>query len=184
MRKVVAHLIMTLDGVVQLDAVHEPLERLRETVTDFFALVAQEDAMLMGRITYQEWADYWPTSSVEPFASHINGVQKYVVSQSLTDVPWGTTGNTTLLKGDLADEVMALKQLPGKTIGVHGSPTLVESLIHANVLDELRLEIYPVIAGTGARLFQEGRPSKELQLANTLVTSGGVLVATYKVAND
>jgi dihydrofolate reductase len=95
--------------------------------------------MLLGRVTYQEWADYWPTSTVEPFASHINRVPKYVVSNSLEDVQWGTHGKATLLKGSLADTVTTLKQQPGKSIAMS---TPVESLLHAGLLDELRLEIY------------------------------------------
>lgn len=150
MRKVVAYLIITLDGVVVFDAVVDTIVKLRDTeevLADFFAKVAEEDAMLLGRVTYQEWADYWPTSTVEPFASHINSVPKYVVSQSLDAVPWGTRDNATLVKGNLADEIAALKQQPGKNIGIHGSPTLVEAMLQADLLDELRLEIYPVIAG-------------------------------------
>ena len=89
MRKIVSHLILTLDGVAVFDAVVDTIAKLRDTeevLSDFFARVAEEDAMLLGRVTYQEWADYWPTSAVEPFASHINRVPKYVVSNSLEDV--------------------------------------------------------------------------------------------------
>jgi len=139
-------------------------------LTGFNSKVAEEDAMLLGRVTYQEWADYWPTSKTEPFASHINGVPKYVVSRSLDSVPWGTTDNAALLGGDLAEAVTELKGQPGRNIGVHGSPTLVEGLLHADLLDEMRLEIYPVVAGTGARLFKEGNPAKRLRLADSKVT--------------
>lgn len=183
MRKLVSHLIMTLDGVAQFDAVAERIGKLRDTqevLADFFAKVANEDAMVLGRVTYQEWEGYWPTSTVQPFAGHINSVPKYVVSQTLKTVPWGTSGNTTLLKGNLIDMIMALKQQPGKNIGVHGSIRLVESLLHADLLDELRLEIYPVVAGSGARLFQEGRPPKQLQLATSHATSNGVVIVTYQ----
>ena len=153
MRKIVSTWILTLDGVAVFDAVVDTIAKLRDTgevLSDFFARVAEEDAMLLGRVTYQEWADYWPTSTVEPFAGHINRVSKYVVSNSLEDVQWGTHGKATLLKGSLADTVTTLKQQPGKSIGVHGSPTLVEFLLHAGLLDELRLEIYPVVAGRGS----------------------------------
>jgi len=187
MRKVVAHLIITLDGVVVFDAVVDTILKLRDTeevLADFFARVAEEDAMLLGRVTYQEWADYWPTSTIEPFASHINSVPKYVVSKTLEAVPWGPGGNATLLKDNLADAVTALKQQPGKNIGVHGSPTLVESLLQADLLDELRLEIYPVVAGSGARLFHDGRAIKHLQLADSKITENGVAILTYKPANN
>jgi dihydrofolate reductase len=185
MRKIVSHLIMTLDGVVRFDAVIDTIMRLRneEVEADFFAKVEQEDAMLLGRVTYQEWVDFWPNSTIQPFASHINSVQKYVTSQTLEAVQWGTSGNATLLKGNLANAITVLKQQSGKNIGVHGSPKLVESLLQANVLDELRLEIYPVIAGTGTRLFQDGRPIKQLQLADSITMKNGVVVLTYRPVN-
>lgn len=184
MRKLVSHLIITLDGVVQLDAVIDTIKKLRagEVSADFSARIAQEDAMLLGRVTYQQWADFWPTSTIQPFADHINNAPKYVVSQTLDAAPWGLSGGATLLKGKLADAITALKQQPGKNIGVHGSPRLVESLLHANLLDELRLEIYPVVAGRGARLFHDGGPIKYLQLSDSKTTSNGVAILSYQPA--
>lgn len=135
--------------------------------------------MLLGRVTYGEWARYWPTSTMEPFASHINGVPKYVVSGTLSSAPWGVKADAELLRGALADAVTELKQSNGKNIGVHGSPTLVESLLHADLLDELRLEIYPVIAGSGAPLFRKGRAVKQLDLVRSKVTANGVAILTY-----
>jgi len=187
MRKVVAHLIMTLDGVVKFDVVADTIVKQRDTeevLADFFAIVAEEDAMLLGRVTYQEWADYWPTSTDEPFANHINNVPKYVVSKTLDSAPWGARDNATLVKGSLADAITTLKQQPGKNIGIHGSPTLVETMLYADLLDELRLEIYPVVAGSGARLFQDGRGIKQLQLAASKITRNGVVILTYQLAND
>lgn len=184
MRKVVAHLIMTLDGVVKFDIVADTIMKLRnpEVQADFFPKVAEEDAMLLGRVTYQEWANYWPTSTYEPFSSHINGLPKYVVSKTLASVPWGTRGNATLVKGELADAIATLKQQSGKNIGIHGSPTLVESMMQADLLDELRLEIYPVVAGSGARLFRDGRSIKQLQLADSKIVTNGVANLTYRPA--
>ena len=186
MRKVVSHLIMTLDGVVQFDAVGDTIAKLRdseEVLVGFFATVAEEDAMLLGRVTYQQWAEYWPTSNVQPFASHINSVTKYVVSRTLEAAPWGASGSATLLKGNLANSIVALKQLPGKNIGVHGSPGLVDALLQADLLDELRLEIYPVVAGTGSRLFQDGRPAKRLRLSAATIGRNGVVILTYQPAD-
>ena len=183
MRTVVSHLILTLDGVAVFDAVADAIVKLRDTeevLSDFFAKVAEEDAMLLGRVTYQEWAAYWPNSKVEPFASHINSVPKYVVSNSLAVAPWGADGKATLLGGRLRDTVTALKQQAGKNIGVHGSPTLVESLLHEGLLDELRLEIYPVVAGRGARLFHEGQAARHLRLSTSKTTSNGVVILTYR----
>ena len=187
MRKIVSHLIITLDGVAKFDVVADTIGKLRDTeevLADFFAKVAKEDAMLLGRVTYQEWSNYWPTSTVEPFASHINNVPKYVVSKSLDSVPWGTEGNATLISGGLTEAITSLKQQSGKNIGIHGSPTLVEAMLHADLLDELRLEIYPVVAGSGSRLFQDGRPIKQMQLADSKITSNGVAILTYRPTND
>jgi dihydrofolate reductase len=173
---------MTLDGVAVPDTVIDTIAELRNTeevLDDFFAKVAEEDAMLLGRVTYEEWADHWPTSTHEPFASHINGVPKFVVSKTLEAVPWGGNDNATLLRGDLAEAVDELKRQPGGNIGVHGSPTLVEGLLQADVLDEMRLEIYPLLAGRGARLFKDGRTPKRLELAESRTTSNGVALLTY-----
>lgn len=186
MRKIVAHLLMTLDGVVKFDDTFiDTIKHLRgkEVEEDFHARLAQEDAMLLGRVTYEEWSDYWPTSTYQPFADHINGVPKYVASRSLQDVQWGGFGNVMLLDGDFIDAIKALKQPPGGNIGVHGSPALVESLLHAGLLDELRLEIYPVLAGTGERFFKSG-PSRRLRLASTNDTGKGVVILTYHPANE
>jgi dihydrofolate reductase len=186
MRALISHTFVTLDGVAAPDAVMmdtiASMRKTKEVLDDFFGKVAEEDAMLLGRVTYEEWRDYWPTSDFEPFASHINGVDKYVVSKSLQDAPWGEHGRATLLERELADTVGELKRQPGKNIGVHGSPTLVEGLLHADLLDELRLEIYPVIAGTGPRLFKDGRGPKHLRLAESRITGNGVAILTYKRA--
>ena len=183
MRTVISHNFMTLDGVAAPDAVMDRIVALRDTkevLDGFFARVAEEDAMLLGRVTYQEWADYWPTSTIQPFAEHINRVRKYVASRTLERAPWGEQGSATVLGGDLVEAVTALKRQPGKNIGVHGSLTLVEALLHADLLDELRLEIYPVIAGTGARLFDDGRAPKQLRLVDSRITSNGVAILTYR----
>jgi dihydrofolate reductase len=183
MRKVVSHTFITLDGVAVIENVIDTIAELRDTeevLADFFGRVADEDAMLLGRVTYQEWADHWPTSTSEPFAGHINGVPKYVFSRSLEAVAWGTFDNATLVKGDLVEAVTDLKRQPGRNIGVHGSPSLVEDLLHADLLDEMRIEIYPVIAGTGARLFKDGREPKRLYLAESKIASNGVAILTYR----
>ena len=178
-----SHTILTLDGVAVFDAVADTIVELRDTkevLDDFFARVAEEDAMLLGRVTYGEWAGYWPTSTSEPFAGHINSVPKFVVSSTLEAAPWGGFEDATVVKGDLAEAVAGLKEQPGEKIGVHGSPTLVEGLLQADLLDEMRLEIYPVVAGTGARLFKDGRATKRLQLAESRITSHGVAVLSYR----
>jgi dihydrofolate reductase len=141
------------------------------------AQIAEEDAVLLGRVTYQEWASYWPTSTDEPYASHINNTPKYVVSSTLEKVEWS---NSTLIRGNLSEEIANLKRRPGKTIGVAGSPTLVESLLHNDLLDQLRLMIHPVVAGNGKHLFKDGRDLKRLKLIESKTTSTGVAILTYE----
>jgi len=184
MRKLVSHLLVTLDGVVQLDAVVDTIKRLRagEVSADFSARIAQEDAMLLGRVTYQQWAGFWPTSTIQPFADHINTVTKYVASRTLDTAPWGPGASATVLSGELASAIAALKRQPGKNIGVHGSPRLVAALLNADLLDELRLELYPVVAGHGTRLFQDDGPIKHLQLTASTTTGNGVAILSYQPA--
>lgn len=183
MRKLVSHLLITLDGVaVFTPDVIEAIVRLRddEVEADFFAELAAEDAMLLGRATYAEWAAYWPTSDIEPFASHINRVPKYVASTTLEAAPWNAGDDAIVLKGALAEAVTALKQSSGENIGVHGSPTLVESLLRDNLLDELRLEIYPVIAGAGPRFFQGVGEFTTMELIRSKISKRGVAILTYR----
>jgi dihydrofolate reductase len=174
----ISHNFMTLDGVAAPDAVMDTIAAMRQDrviLDDFFGRVAKEDAMLLGRVTYEEWAGYWPTSDIQPFADHINAVPKYVVSRTLSSAPW-PGGDATVL-----DELEAVRALEG-TVGVHGSLTLVEALLHADLLDELRLEVYPVIAGSGARLFGDGRAPKRLRLAESKIAPNGVAILVYRRA--
>ena len=165
MRKVTAALFISLDGVVeapnrwQFDAFDA--EMLAAAMTQ---QLARQDTVLLGRVTYEEWAPYWLTSTDEPFASYINAVPKYVVSTTLQRVDWR---NAMLVQGPLAETITRLKQQPGKTIGVAGSPTLVRSLLQAGLLDELRLMIHPVIVGSGKRPFQDGDPLQRLQVVDS-----------------
>lgn len=176
MRKVISGLFITLDGVT---------ESPEKWQFDFFdadmgaamqAHLDQEDTILLGRVTYQEWLPYWPNSTDEPYASHINNTPKYVVSNTLDKVEWQ---NSTLIKGSPEEEIKRLKQLPGKNIGVAGSPSLVRSLLYMDLLDELILMIHPVVAGRGKRLFKDGSDLKRLKLANVKTTRSGVVFATY-----
>jgi dihydrofolate reductase len=137
-----------------------------------------QDAVLLGRVTYAEWADYWPTSTDEPFASWINGVQKYVASDTLESVGWS---NSTLIKGPVADFVTGLREQPGGSIGVGGSPSLVRSLLEAGLLDELTLMISPVVAGGGRqRLFPDDAALTRLELVSAQPTSSGTVIVTYQ----
>jgi len=182
MRNVTSGLFISLDGVTeapnewQFDVFDDDM---MAAMTDHINAV---DTVLLGRVTYQEWAPYWPTSTDEPYASHINTTPKYVVSTTLDTVEWGAYQTINLIKGDLAGEIGRLKQQPGKNISVAGSPTLARSLLQAGLLDELTLMIHPVVAGKGKRLFEGERALKRMQLVASTVTKSGVAILTYQPA--
>lgn len=177
MRKVYSSLFISLDGVVeapdqwQFDGFDDDMEAAMAVA------LAQTDTALLGRVTYNEWAPFWPTSTIEPFAGFINHVQKYVVSTTLAQVEWQ---NSTLISKNPIQAIAQLKAQPGNAIGVMGSPTLAHSLLNANLLDELVLTIHPVIVGKGKRLFHEGDALKRLKLVDSKTTRTGVLLATYQ----
>ena len=177
MRKVASGLFISLDGVTEAPNEWQFDSFDQDLGAELGAMIEGTDAILLGRVTYQEWADYWPTSTDEPFASFINNTPKYVISTTLSSVAWQ---NSTLLKGNLAEEITRLKQQPGKTISVTGSPTLVQSLLHQGLLDELTLMIHPVVVGKGKRLFPTAGDLKRLELVSHKTTSTGVAVLTYR----
>lgn len=183
MRKVVSWLFVSLDGVAeapnewQFDVFDEAMG------TAIASQMEAEDAILMGRVTYQEFASFWPTSTDEPFASHINQTPKYVVSTTLDKAEWGKWDQPTLIKGNLAQEINKLKRQSGKNISVSGSPTLVRSLMQENLLDELQLMIHPVLVGKGKHLFTEEVDLKRLTLIDSKVTGTGVVIVTYRPEN-
>jgi len=144
------------------------------------ASVASQDSVLLGRVTYQEWAAFWPTSKNEPFATFINQTPKYVVSTTLKNVEWA---NSTLVKGSLKVAVRSLQEQAGKDIGVAGSVTLVQSLLQEDLLDELTLMVHPVIVGSGQLLFREAQAPKRLRLTGSQVTPTGVAILTYQRRN-
>jgi dihydrofolate reductase len=181
MRKVTAGLFVSLDGVVESpEKWHFPYfnDEMGEAIG---AAISSSDAMLLGRVTYQEFAAYWPgvSSEDEPFATHMNNTPKYVVSKTLDKAEWN---NSTLISGNVAEEITKLKQQPGKNIGITGSATLVQSLLQDDLLDELGLMIHPVVVGSGKRLFQEGGGPKGLKLVDSMTFSTGVVSLTYQPA--
>jgi dihydrofolate reductase len=182
MRKVVSWLFISLDGVVEAPNEWQFDVMDNSMIADITSQTEAEDAMLMGRVTYQDWLPYWPASTDEPYASHINNIPKYVVSTTLGKVEWGKWQKPTLIKGNLSEEISRLKKQPGGNIGVSGSPTLVRSLLRDNLLDELKLMIHPVVVGRGKRLFTEDVRLQRLQLVDSKVTGTGVAILTYQPA--
>ncbi|MBA3952223.1 MAG: dihydrofolate reductase family protein [Rubrobacter sp.] len=181
MRKVTAGLFMSLDGVVESPEKWQFPYFNDEMGEAVGAAMAAADAMLLGRVTYQEFASYWPgvSSEEQPFAGYMNDTPKYVVSASLEEVEWS---NSTLIKGNLAEEITRLKQQPGRNIGITGSATLVRSLLQEDLLDELMLMVHPVVVGSGRRLFMEGGDPRELNLVDSKTFGTGVVSLTYQPA--
>jgi dihydrofolate reductase len=183
MRKVTAGLFVSLDGVTESPEKWQLPYFNDEMGEAIGAAIVQADAMLLGRVTYQEFASYWPgvRSEDQPFADYMNNTPKYVVSRTLDTVEWN---NSTLIKGNIAEEIPKLKQQPGKNIGITGSATLVQSLLQDDLLDELGLMIHPVVVGVGRRLFKDGGDLKELKLVDSKTFSTGVVSLTYQPAGQ
>jgi dihydrofolate reductase len=191
MRRVVVTTSVTLDGVMQAPG------RADEDVRGGFAHggwalpyddevkaeamgrgMAQTGAMLFGRRTYEDFYSVWPQRTGNPFTGFLNSVQKYVASRTLTEpLPWQ---NSTLLKGDAADAVAALKQQPGPDLAVIGSGELARSLARRGLVDEYVLLIHPLVFGSGRRLFGEGTPPARLRLISSVSTGTGIIIATYQ----
>lgn len=177
MRTVVSYFVYALDGVVD-DPQRWVFDRFdHEMVGHLKALIDRQDTVLLGRRTYEGWARYWPTATHEPFASFINSTPKHVASTTLDEVSWP---NATLIEGDVARHVARLKAQPGRDIGVHGSAELVRYLLHHELLDELKLALFPAAAGSGDRLFDGIPRVQRLNLVDAQSTDTGVVVLTYQ----
>ena len=184
MRKLVASFFISLDGVVQGPGPGDDFELAGWTMPywddDVAAFVGAgmqaADTLLLGRVTYQGFAAAFASSS-GPDAETMNNYRKYVVSTTLEQADWD---NSSLIKGNVVEEVAKLKQQPGQDIAMSGSSTLVQSLLGHNLIDELNLLIYPVVLGRGKRLFEEG-VKLNLKLKQSKTSSSGVLLTTYEV---
>jgi dihydrofolate reductase len=143
----------------------------------------QADGLLLGRKTYEIFAAHWPRVSGEddPIAAKLNSVPKYVVSRTLDTVEWN---NSTLLQGEIAEEVGKLKDQPGTEIQVTGSGQLIQTLMKRDLVDEYRLWIFPVLLGSGKRLFADGTIPAGLKLADTKISTTGVAIHSYERAGE
>lgn len=135
--------------------------------------------MILGRLTYQDLLSHWNAQADSPFTPVLNNTPKYVASATLTEpLPWP---NSTLLAGDAVDAVETLKsQNPDMSFGIMGSRILIRGLMKRDLIDEWLLLTYPIVLGAGSRLFDEDSPSTRLELTHSLVTTGGVVIATYR----
>ena len=183
MGRIVATEFVSLDGVIEDPGGSESFRHggwtfkidRGEGMTFKLEETMASDALLLGRVTYEGFAEAWPTRDGE-FADKFNSMPKHVVSSTLEHPEWN---NSTVLEGDLGAAVGRLKEQYEGDVVVHGSATLVQALIERDLVDELRLMVFPVVLGSGKRLFGETNDAKRLQLINTRTVGDGVLILTY-----
>ena len=187
MGRIVVTEFVSLDGVVEDPGGSEDFkhggwsfEYNRGEDGDKFKLdeALDADALLLGRVTYEGFAAAWPSRDGE-FADKFNNMPKYVVSSTLDKAEWN---NSTLLDGDVVEEVSKLRQEPGGDIVVHGSAQLVQALLEHDLVDELRLMVFPVVLGSGKRLFGETSDKTRLRLADSKTVGDGVAILIYEPA--
>jgi dihydrofolate reductase len=181
MRKIVAGLFMSLDGVVESPEKWGFQYADAEVWKGVAAGVAQADAVLMGRRTYEKFAQVWPSQgTANPMAAFLNNSPKYVLSTTLETLDWP---GSTRIPGDLPGALAKLKRQPGKNIQIPGSPTLVRTLLRDGLLDQLSLNICPIVVGTGLRLFDEMIREVRLKVVESTTFSTGLVGVTYQPAS-
>jgi dihydrofolate reductase len=189
MRKIIVSEFVTLDGVMEDPGGSEKTKRggwafqfERGPEGDKFKLdeVMESEAMLLGRITYEGFAEAWPAREGE-FADKMNNMPKYVVSTTLKKAEWA---NTKVNNNNIVEEMAKIKAQPGGDVLVAGSRTLVDTLRQHNLVDEYRLMVYPVILGSGKRLFEDGSNRVALKLTEARPIGDGVLILIYHPEKD
>jgi dihydrofolate reductase len=181
-RKIKSYFFISLDGVVESpDKWHFPYldDEMGGVVGAGFATT---DAMLMGRVLYDEWAAYWPDHADQPFGDVMNSTKKYVVSNSLQTAEWQ---NSEIISGDVTQELTDIKAQDGGDIAMSGSATTARWLLREGLLDELNLLVHPIVVGDGmARLFPPDEPTIPLELVSAQTLKSGVLNLSYARANE
>jgi dihydrofolate reductase len=178
-RKIVVYELLSLDGVAE-----DPDKFFTEwddaMDANLAAVIGSQDAVILGRRSYSEWAQFWPTSEIQPFADFINSVTKYVATSTALDRDWA---NATAIGGELVEFVRGLKQQDGGDVGVHASLSVAQALLAADVVDELRLVIAPRIAESGRRLL-DGVPSMQLESIRSELSPTGYLLVDYRLVRS
>lgn len=179
MRKVIVSEFVTLDGIIEAPEKWQSPYLSDDVVETIQAQILAYGAMLLGRVTYEEFAAYWPSQTKNEFgiADKLNSMPKFVASSTLEKVDWN---NSRLIKENVVEEISKLKQQSGGNIQMTGSATLVQALMQTDLIDEYRLMVYPVVLGSGKRLFRNGSEKKILRLVETKSFSSGVVVLTYQ----
>jgi dihydrofolate reductase len=193
MRKLKVNTFVSLDGVMQAPGGPEEdptggfkyggwsVNYWDDVMGEAMDEAALPEEMLLGRGTYEIFAAHWPSVSGDPMADALNGARKHVASRTLDEVTWN---NSTLIDGDVAEYVAALKDQDGPEIQVHGSWGLIQTLLEHDLVDELRLMIFPLVLGTGKRLFGDGAIPAGLKLVDSKTSTTGVLITTYERAGE
>jgi dihydrofolate reductase len=175
-RKIIVYELLSLDGVAEdPDRFFTDWDDAMDA--NLAAVIATQDAVILGRRSYTEWARFWPDSQIQPFAKFINSVTKYVATSTPLDLDWA---HASVLDGGLVEFVQYLKQQRGGDVGVHASISVAQALLAAGVVDELWLVIAPRIAGHGRRLL-DGLPSIELETLRIEISPKGYLLVRYRV---
>jgi dihydrofolate reductase len=178
MRRLIVSNVMSLDGFFE-----DSNKKLDWFVVDeeFFdyarEMLRSVDTILFGRATYEHMAAYWPSAPPDEIAEKMNNLPKVVISRTLQQADWN---NSMLVKGDLAEEIANLKQLPGKDIVIFGSAMLASSLLQMGLIDEYRIILTPVLIGDGHPLFRDIRQPIKLKLTKTRLLRSGVIVLYYQ----
>jgi dihydrofolate reductase len=194
LRKLIANTFVTLDGVMQAPGGPE------EDPADGFAhggwsvnhwdedmnrvmgeVMGHPFDLLLGRKTYEIFAGYWPNAGDVPGAKELNDATKYVASRTLDRVDWQ---NSVLIEGDVPEGVAAIKQQDGPEIQIHGSGNLIQTLLKHSLIDEFHTHTFPVVVGSGKRLFEQGTLPGALKLVESSVSKSGVVTATYVPAGE
>ena len=194
MRKLIVQTFLTLDGVMQAPggpeeddeggftqggwSVNYWDDQMGEVMTE---ATSRPFAMVLGRKTYDIMAAYWPTAPEDTGANVLNDAPKYVASRSPRQLEWS---NSVLIEGDAAEGLSALKKEDGPELQVHGSANLIQTLLRNNLVDEYRLWVFPVVVGSGKRLFADGTVPAGLTLADSKVSTTGVVMGTYQPAGE
>jgi dihydrofolate reductase len=186
MSKIVAYTSITLDGVMQAPGRPDEDQRggfehggwaIPYADPIMWENMGKAGSVLLGRRTYEDFYGFWPKQTDNPFTDQLNNIRKYVASTTLQEpLPWS---NSVLLKGDAVDALRDIRREPGDDVVVLGSGELLQSLMHASLIDEYVLPIHPLVLGSGQRLFHDGSPVAPLTLVDTKTAPTGVVIATY-----
>jgi dihydrofolate reductase len=182
MRKIVVGEFLSADGVMEAPDTWQFPFQTEELGAITERQIRDADAFLLGRVTYELFAGYWPTLTHNEFgvADKLNSAPKYVVSTTLQKADWN---NSTQIKSNVIEEIRKLKEQPGSMIGIIGSATLVHSLLDAGLIDEIQVLVHPIVLGKGTRLFVDGYHSP-LKLADSKILPNGVVFLSYQIEHQ